>query len=236
MSTTRSPATRLPNSRLPLLITTVSCIGIVALGWFLGVAPQLEAAALARDSLANTELQNAKHRTALLTLAEQHSRIDAIRADALSLRHEVPAGLGLPDLVDEMSAVAAAHRVVITRYAAEEPVSPLSIAVAAQPPIAPDVTDTDTDTDAAEATTAGATAEVAVLPTTPSARLTGTNLYAVPISLTLSGTPADARATVGELQHGTRLFFVTSAEFVASEPAGESLSEVRGFAYVLVGG
>ena len=246
--------TRVPSSRLPLLVTSVSCVGIVTLGWFLGAGPALDSAALSTASITTTNTLNDTHRATLVTLAEQHSHLEDIRADALSLRKELPAGLGLPDLVDQMSAVAASHHVIITQYTAEEPVSPLAIAVASQPPApvaAPAVVgsagesgegsgngaapgDGDAVTPVA-LTEAELTAAVAAAATAPSSRLTTSNLYAVPITLTLSGTPEDARATLGDLQHGTRLFFVTSAEIVSTVPANESLSEVRGYAYVLIG-
>ncbi|PRY67543.1 hypothetical protein B0I08_106150 [Glaciihabitans tibetensis] len=237
LPTKRLPAQRLPNPRMPLIITTVSCCGILALGWFLGVSPQVDAAAASHTALASTELQNAKHRTTLLALIEQHARIDAIRAETLSLRGEIPAGLGLPDLVDEMTAVAAAHGVVITRYGAEEPLSPISLAEAAQASVAPTTEPTGEQPAAPTAgqPTAPAAESIAEsAATAPSPRVTAGNLYAVPITLTLSGTPADARAMVGELQHGRRLFLVTSADFVATEPLEESVSEVRGYAYVLI--
>jgi hypothetical protein len=235
LSTPRTSAPRVPNTRLPLLITTVGCGGIIALGWVLGAAPALDAAALSSEATAATEVTNAEHRATLAILEEQHSRIDEIRADALSLRQEIPAGLGLPDLVDQMSAVAATHSVTITQYAAEEPVSPLELSAAAQPAAAPAPATTDTATAPTPLSEAELAAAVAAAATAPSSRLSPSNLYAVPITLTLQGTPEDARATLGELQHSTRLFLVTSAEIVSAEPADDSLSEVRGFAYVLIG-
>jgi hypothetical protein len=242
----RSRGTTSP--RLPLLVTVVGCGGILALGWVLGAAPALDAAAVSSEATATTEAKNTEHRATLEMLEEQHSHIEEIRADALALRQEIPAGSGGADLVDQISAVAAAHNVVVEQYAAEEPVSPLQLAAAAQPAAAPPVAaDTAaTDTAAADATAASDTAATpteeelaaagALAATAPSSRLTASNLYAVPITLTLRGTPQDARATLGELQHGTRLFLATSAEIVADEPVDQSLSKVRGYAYVLVGG
>jgi hypothetical protein len=225
---------RKPNPRLPLLITTVSCCGIVALGWFLGAAPALEAAALSSASAADTEAQNVIHRATLATLKEQESRIDTIRADVLTLRQEIPTSGRGPDLLDQMSAIAAAHDVSITKYAAEEPVSPLAIAVAAQPATVPADPATEQPAAPTAPTEAELAAAVAAAATAPSSRLTTGNLYAVPISLTLMGTPENARSTLGDLQHGTRLFLVTSAEIVSTVPAHESLTEVRGYAYVLI--
>jgi hypothetical protein len=246
---TPSPTASRAPSRIPLLVTTVGSCGIVALGWFLGAAPALDAAALSSAQVISTEALNITHRQTLVTLSEQHARIEEIRTAALALRLEVPAGEGMPDFVDQMSATAAAHGVTITEYIAEEPVAALEIAAAttaATTATAPAVEPAPASGPATAPTSDPATAPAAEMPTeptvetpgtagatTPSARLTATNLYAVPITLKVKGNPANARAALGDLQHGQRLFLVTFAEIVLAEQAEESVSEVHGYAYVL---
>ena len=118
-------------SRLPRIAATAASVGIVALAWFLGAAPQLDAARLAHSDQAVVDAANDVLRERLVTLREQHSRIDAIRSEVGAVRQQSPSAPALPDLVDQITTIAAANGVQVTSYRAEESLAPLANAVAA---------------------------------------------------------------------------------------------------------
>jgi hypothetical protein len=219
----------MPTSRLPRIAAAAASVGIVAAAWFLGAAPQIEAARLARADTAAVDVANNALRTRLVTLRDQHARIATIRSDVGAAGAQVPAAPTLPDLVDEITAIAAANNVAVISYRAEESLAPLADSAATAAPV--------------DVAGEPAAAAVPVSPTQPSARLTADNLYAIPITLELRGTAADTLATLDQIQAGTRVFLVTSARVVAQdegEPgaAGDSdveASEVRGHVFVLTG-
>jgi hypothetical protein len=225
----------MPTSRLPRIAAAAASVGIVAAAWFLGAAPQIEAARLARADTAAVDVANDALRTRLVTLRDQHARIATIRSDVGAAGAQVPAAPTLPDLVDEITAIAAANNVAVISYRAEESLAPLADSAATAAPV-------DVAGEPAAAALSDAAA-VPVSPTQPSARLTADNLYAIPIALELRGTAADTLATLDQIQAGTRVFLVTSARVVAQdegEPgaAGDSdveASEVRGHVFVLTG-
>jgi Tfp pilus assembly protein PilO len=244
--------------RIRLLLAAVLSIGILALGWILGVAPQLEAAALARADRASVEAQNEVHRARIVELQAQFARIDETRAELAALQLQIPEGSDLPGFVDELTAIATAHNVQVTKYTAEEPLSPLAVQAAIAPPVAPPVAEpAPTEPAPAESTPAddSAPADVAAAADAPapddaaraaSSTTTTTNittptenLFAIPVSLSLSGTDLDVRAMLADLEAGPRLFFVTSAKIVAQTDEGtgagseQGVSEVRGFVYVV---
>jgi Tfp pilus assembly protein PilO len=240
--------------RIRLLLAAVLSIGILALGWILGVAPQLEAAALARADRASVEAQNEVHRARIVELQAQFARIDETRAELAALQLQIPEGSDLPGFVDELTAIATAHNVQVTKYTAEEPLSPLAVQAAIAPPVAepaptePAPAESTPADDSAPADVAAAAdapapddAASAASSTTTTTNITTPteNLFAIPVSLSLSGTDLDVRAMLADLEAGPRLFFVTSAKIVAQTDEGtgagseQGVSEVRGFVYVV---
>jgi Tfp pilus assembly protein PilO len=234
--------------RIRLLLAAVLSIGILALGWIVGVAPQLEAAALARADRASVEAQNEVHRARIVELQAQFARIDETRAELAALQLQIPEGSDLPGFVDELTAIATAHNVQVTKYTAEEPLSPLAVQAAIAPPVAepaptePAPADGSAPADVAAAADAPApddAASAASSTTTTNITTPTENLFAIPVSLSLSGTDLDVRAMLADLEAGPRLFFVTSAKIVAQTDEGtgagseQGVSEVRGFVYVV---
>jgi hypothetical protein len=232
-------------SRLPRIAAAAASVGIVAAAWFLGAAPQIEAARLARTDTAAVDVANDALRARLVILRDQHARITTIRADLAAAAAQLPPAPTLPDLVDEITAIAAANHVAVTSYRAEESLAPLADAAAAAAVVEPaepvDPAEPAAPVDDAGASPANASAPVS--PTVPTARLTANNFYAIPITLTLRGTATDTLVALDQIQAATRVFLVTSARVVArdeedsgvdGDPGVES-SEVRGYVFVLTG-
>lgn len=123
-------------TRLPRIAATAASVGIVALAWFVGASPQLDAARLAQSDQTTVDAANDALRERLVTLREQHARIDAIRSEVGAVRQQVPAAPALPDLVDQITAIAAANGVEVTSYRAEESLAPLATAAGVTAPSA----------------------------------------------------------------------------------------------------
>jgi len=222
--------------RMRLILAVLLSLAILMLGWLFGAAPQLEAASLARADRAAVDAQNDVHRDRLVELQAQAARMDETLAEFAALQVQIPDGNALPDFVDELTAIAATHSVQVEQYTAEEPLSPLALQDASAPPA-----DVTADSDGtATGDLAGASATTTALTST----LTPQNLFAIPISLSLRGTDTNVRAMLADLQTGPRLFVVTSAKIVADAPGANnsdsvietSLSEVRGYVYVVPSG
>lgn len=210
-------------SRLPRIAATAASVGLVALAWVLGAAPQLDAARLAHADTVTVDAANAALRDRLTVLRAHQERVTTIRADVAAARQHVPATPALPDLVDQITAIAAAHGVEVTSYRAEESLAPLSAAVEATP---------------VEITPATSASLV------PSGRLSPDNFFAIPVTLSLRGSAVDTLAAIDQIQSGSRLFLVTSARVLAEEPTAVTgsdggsteASELRGYVYVLTEG
>jgi Tfp pilus assembly protein PilO len=107
-------AVRTMTNRLWLLGSVLVVGVVVVLGWFLGIAPKLEEAALARTDLAAVEAQNRAQEEALMLLRDQFDNIDELRADLVDLQRNIPDVLGDQNLSDSISALAAANGVTIS--------------------------------------------------------------------------------------------------------------------------
>jgi hypothetical protein len=186
-------------------------------------------------------------------LQAQFARIDETRAELAALQLQIPEGSDLPGFVDELTAIATAHNVTVTKYTAEEPLSPVAVQAAIAPPVAepaptePAPAESTPADDSAPADVAAAAdapapddaASAASSTTTTTITTPTENLFVIPVSLSLSGTDLDVRAMLADLEAGPRLFFVTSAKIVAQTDEGtgagseQGVSEVRGFVYVV---
>ena len=222
--------------RMRLILAVLLSLAILVLGWLFGAAPQLDAASLARADRAAVDEQNDVHRDRLVELQAQAARMDETLAEFAALQVQIPDGNALPDFVDELTAIAATHSVQVEQYTAEEPLSPLALQEASAPPA--DVTADSDGTATGDLAGASTTAPAATSTLTPQ------NLFAIPVSLSLRGTDTTVRAMLADLQTGPRLFVVTSAKIVADAPGANdsdsaietSLSEVRGYVYVVPSG
>lgn len=245
-------------SRFWMIVALVGCLGVVAIGWLFGVSPQLDARAAADDQRATVEAQNAVHSAKIIALKKQFDEMDTTRAELAGLRTQLPEGTEYADLTEDIASIAERHSVEIVQYTSDEAISPIAlqeaIVVAAPvPEKAPDTTaspaagaetgsdataaaldearsDGDAATAQAAATTTAGTTNVAAVSSALSPRLTASNLYAIPVSMSLKGTVADVLAMLEELQSSTRLFLVTETTVAKDES-----STVKGYVFVVTG-
>jgi len=100
-----------------VLVTLV----VLLLGFFLGVQPQLQAAAIAQRDLAGVEAQNQIQRTELEALRQQFELLPEIAAELQELRLSIPATSSIDEFTTQLSALLAATGVTLVTFTASNP-------------------------------------------------------------------------------------------------------------------
>jgi len=90
---------------------------IAALGFLLGVQPQLDAARASDAQLSGIEAQNLIHSAELVSLKEDYSKLKKYEKELADLREEVPAGAELDAFIGELNTLESRNGVVITAVA-----------------------------------------------------------------------------------------------------------------------
>ncbi|MDF1478428.1 hypothetical protein PYV02_04955 [Leifsonia sp. H3M29-4] len=111
-------------NRLIAIVLGMLTVGVLALGWLLGVAPKLAEAAASDTERTLVEAQNANSEAELITLADEFERIDELRDELDELAVAIPSEHGLEDFLDELAAAAAAAGVTIDSVTTGEAVPP----------------------------------------------------------------------------------------------------------------
>jgi len=170
-------------------IATVVVIGaILGLGWLIGVSPLLAQAAASEQERVTVEATNAAQAATLAQMKSEFDNIDELQDD-LELLHT-----SIPSTVDSNVVYA-----LLAEYQTSSGAVPalISLGEAIQygvPAPGPDATTEDTPVSGAA----------------PSGAL-ASSLYQVPVSITFSQTSLESvMAFVSAMQHGPRLFLITS--------------------------
>ena len=132
-----------PN-RLWIVATAVISAALIALGGFLGVAPQLAAIAAADASREAVETQNNATATETAALKKQSENIDELLDQVKALQLSIPAELQLMEVSDQISDNAIAAGVAMSNYSVANAIyyTPVAAggAVVGDPDIATDPT------------------------------------------------------------------------------------------------
>lgn len=175
-------------NRIWILLTLLIIAAILGLGWLLAVSPLLTQAQEAELQRRDAELTNAAQAAALVQMKEQFEQLDQLEVDLEALR------LSIPSDVDSDYVYA-----LLSTYQATSGATPSLITLGEAVQFGIPV--------AAESTTATPSAASGPAAT---GRL-ATDLYTVPVTISFESTPVDSvLAFVNQLQHGPRLFLVTS--------------------------
>jgi Tfp pilus assembly protein PilO len=225
-------------NRLMLIVAAGAAVLVVVGGFFLGVQPQLSAAAASKAQKATAEQTNAGYRTELERLRKANETLSEKKAELAVLQGSIPSSLSIAPFYKELGAIATTSGVSITTLT-------MSDAVAYAPPVAAEGTASsseDTSTNNATASPSpSADASASATPTTPAAPaavtnplITGSNLSAVPVSVAVTGSLDQALAFTKGVQSGTRLFLVNQVG-TAAATGSESGTTVTlsGYVYVL---
>lgn len=226
-------------NRLHMVLAVLAMVVVAAVGFFVGVQPQLARAADDKDRQASVETTNDTTAAELARLREQAKALPQMRSELQELEESVPASSRMPAFYDQVDAAAAAAGVTVSAITTSD-------AVAYTPP---------TPADAAVPATTTATSEASASPTstpspsasaTPAApgvttdpKITAANFTVIPVAISVDGSFAEALAFASEVQDMKRLFLVNSITSSASEPSTESTEtssttwNFGGYVYVL---
>ncbi|HEY5221596.1 MAG TPA: hypothetical protein VIJ18_00885 [Microbacteriaceae bacterium] len=229
-------------NRLLIIAGIVAIVAVLALGSLLGVQPQLANATAAdqqRQSVAN---DNTAKQQVLDTLKNDYKGLPALKQNLATLQQSVPPSADMSAFISALDALAGSTGTTIESIT-------VSDAQPYTPPIAP-VTPAPTSTPAASGSASTATASPAPAPSAPKPKapaqvtnpqITAANFVAIPIQVRIGGGYDQALAFVNGLQHGARLFLVTTFASSGSSASGGSSAAptvwtIGGDAYVLLDG
>lgn len=108
------------NNRIWMLLAAVVSVGIIALGWFLGVSPKLDEVSMADQQRASVEDQNKIHEVRLAKMKEQFAQIDELRAELAALQRALPPGDELPAFLGQLHELEGTSGVLLTRFMASD--------------------------------------------------------------------------------------------------------------------
>lgn len=230
--------------RIWQLGAAVVALGILALGWFLGVNPQLDAAAQAAGQTSSLAMTNDQTQITIGGFATQQKKLPQLEAQLSSLLRSVPDAELIPSFITELNEAATGASVRITGIDVSDPQqyqpatapstsSTTSTSSTATPTPAP----TTAATPAPAATATPAATPQAGMPPVTSPLITAQTMAVIPVAVTVSGSYADTLAFVGAVQKGTRLFLVTklttSQDSSAAASNGDVTVTVSGYIYSL---
>jgi Tfp pilus assembly protein PilO len=206
-------------NRIKMIVAALSGVAVLALGFLLGVQPQLAAASDAVAQRASVEQQNEAHRATLAQLVAENDELSTLTADRDARRASVPDAADMPELIRQLDEMAAAAGVPVTSFTTSDAVS-YEIPASASAPAADAAPAEGTEsTEGTDATAAPAEAEGTAAPTTfTDPAVTGANFSTIAVTVDVQGSYDQALDFVDKLQKGSRLFLVTT--ITSSETEG----------------
>lgn len=183
---------------------------IFAVGWMVGIQPQLTKISTANQSRDVVVTQNAKDEVLLAQLKNDYQDIDSKRADLVRLRKSVPTQAEISSFVTELNSLANIHDVTVK-----------SITVNDAKPYTPN--------------TGGTSPQGSEVVTDP--RITSSNFIVIPVQFSVAGNYTKVLQFVRSVQTGERLFLISnfgSTGSTKAEATGKVDSTVGGYMYVLL--
>jgi len=227
-------------NRIKMIVAALSGVAVLALGFLLGVQPQLAAASDAVAQRASVEQQNEAHRATLAQLVAENDELSTLTADRDARRASVPDAADMPELIRQLDEMAAAAGVPVTAFTTSDAVS-YEIPASASAPAADAAPAEGTEsTEGTDETAAPAEAEGPAAPTTfTDPAVTSANFSTIAVSVDVQGSYDQALDFVDKLQKGSRLFLVTT--ITSSEPeegatVGAQTWTIGGLVFVLQDG
>jgi Tfp pilus assembly protein PilO len=205
--------------------TALLVVATVALGWTLGISPQLKAAATAAVETVSVNGQNVKNQADLEALKKQFSDIDSIRSELDTLNVALPRDPQLATFIRQINTLATQHSVTVqvitpaapTVFASEEAAAEAPAADAADPAAATaDPATAPTDSAATPADTDDGEAAAAEEVARATANVTGGALVTIGMTIVVGGSYDAVLAFTQGLQQGDRLFMATGVSVADS--------------------
>lgn len=209
-------------NRLWIIGFALVMVVVVALGWVVGIQPQLAGTATANEQRMSVEQTNTGHQALLDKLKEDFKGIDKLNEELASLSKSVPSGTNVPDFVDQLDALARANRVTLKglTVADAQAYTPVALVAPATPAESSDSAEAPAPTEAPAPVAAPGS------PPVTNASITAENFASLAVQISVSGTYSNVLRFVDGLQTGTRLFLVSRlSTTAATEKVAEAPTE-----------
>lgn len=202
-------------NRLWQLGAAVVCIGIIALGWLLGVSPKLTELSAAKAETESVDQQNLATEAEIVQLKAEFENLDEVADELETLRASLPASADYARFLSELNTIAGDNDATLSGFSPATPVV---------------LTDEGTPADAAavDPTTDDAAAD----PSAEAAALADGTLVAIPTTLSATGSFRDLLDFVEDLQYGERLYLVSGLTFAEDSTNDDYTVTVTGYIYV----
>jgi Tfp pilus assembly protein PilO len=211
-------------NRVWFIGTAIVTIGVLALGWFLGVSPRLSEAAASNADRQAAESVNDQQVAGIAALKDKFSSIDDVQDELDELRLALPSTVELDEFVNQVGAAAAEQGVSVVGFTSDDPA--VFGVVAPEAPIA-----TEEEAAPAPAATPAADDPVAT-PPLADALLDPANFITVKVSVTVEGEYGKILAFLAQMQSNPRLFLVSGLDIGVKETTISGKAD--GYIYVLL--
>jgi len=220
-----------------LLMAVLASVVVALAGFLVGVQPQLVSAQSSEQQHKAAERTNAASQQRIVKLAEENRTLSQQKAALAVLEGSIPTSLNQSSFYSELYDLASTNGVTISSLTTSD-------AQAYSPPQSADGSGQQTATSGSASTAPTASAS----PTAPRApaattnpAITSANFSAVPVSVGVNGSFAQALAYIKAVQQGKRLFLVNSIVSSSSSSSGSDAGTtsspttwtLSGFIYVL---
>lgn len=227
-------------TRLWIIGSALAMVVVAALGWVLGIQPQLDQSAQADAQTLQVNSTNAVNQVTLDKLKKDSAALPALKSRLADLGASVPSSADIPAFSDELNALAAANGLTVTD-------SQVTDAKGYVPPVDPSATtpttpssgssSTATPTPTPHATPAAtptpAPTAVPGMPPSVSPLVTKDDFAVVPVSITVRGDYPNIVAFIAAAQKGQRLFLVNGIDVGPAANGPGFDGKVSGLIYVL---
>lgn len=227
-------------TRLWIIGSVLAMVVVAALGWVLGIQPQLDQSAAADAQTLQVEGTNTASQLALNKLKKDSESLDDLKSQLAAVETSIPAEAQTPAFMDEVTALAAANGLTVTASQITDgagfvpPVNPAAPAPAASSGTGS--TATATPTPSATPTPAPKPTAVPGMPPAASPLVTKDDFTVIPVSVTVRGAYPNILSFVEAAQKGQRLFLVNGIDVGPAANGPGFDGKVSGFIYVLTTG
>jgi Tfp pilus assembly protein PilO len=211
-------------NRVWFIGTAIATIGVLALGWFLGVSPRLSEVAASNADRQAAQTVNDQQVAGIAALKEKFSSIEDVQQELDELRLALPSTVELDQFINQIGAAADEQGVSVVGFTSDDPA--VFGVVAAEVPIA-----TEGEATPSPAATPAATDAVAT-PPLADALLDPANFITVKVSVTVEGEYGKILAFLAQMQDNPRLFLVSDLDIGVKEATISA--KVDGYIYVLL--
>lgn len=229
-------------TRLWIIGSVLVMVVLAALGWVVGIQPQLDQSTAADAQTAQVESSNMASQAVLTKLKKDNGALPELKSQLGSLQTSIPAEAQTPAFMDELNALASANGLTVIASQITDgagfvpPVNPAAQAPAATSSgsgstATPTPSPTPTPS-VAPAPTATPTA-VPGMPPAVSTLVSKDDFTVIPVSITVRGNYPNIVAFVAAAQKGNRLFMVNGINVGPAANGPGFDSKVSGLIYVL---